>query len=54
MTQKIVLCLLSLMSLFTGVAVATEEPSYRSILQQGKLEIREYPPSRVHSISVKN
>jgi hypothetical protein len=40
------------MSLFTGVAVATEEPSYRSILQQGKLEIREYPPLIAAEVTV--
>jgi hypothetical protein len=43
MTQKILLFLLCLMSLLKGVAMATEEPSYRSILLEGAFEIREYP-----------
>ncbi len=43
MTQKILLCLFSLMSLLTGVVMATEEPSYTSVLQEAAFEIREYP-----------
>jgi hypothetical protein len=43
MTQKFALCLFFMMSLLTGVALATEEPSYTSILQEAPFEIREYP-----------
>ena len=43
MTQKFALCLFFMMSLFTGVAMATEEPSYTSVLQEVAFEIREYP-----------
>ena len=43
MTRKILLCLFSLISLLTGIAMATEEPSYTSILQEAPFEIREYP-----------
>jgi hypothetical protein len=43
MTQKFLLCLFCLMSLLTGVAMATEEPSYTSVLQEAAFEIREYP-----------
>ncbi len=43
MTQKILLCLFSLMSLLTGVVMATEEPPYTSVLQEAAFEIREYP-----------
>lgn len=43
MTQKILLCLLCLIALLKGVAMATEEPSYTSILQEAPFEIREYP-----------
>ena len=43
MTQKFLLCLFCLISLLTGVAMATEEPSYTSILQEAAFEIREYP-----------
>ena len=42
MIQKL-LCTLLLLSTLTGIAMATEEPSYRSILQQTPFEIREYP-----------
>ena len=43
MTQKILLCLFSLISLLTGVVMATEEPSYTSTFQEAPFEIREYP-----------
>lgn len=43
MIQKLLLCTLLLLSTLTGIAMATEEPSYRSILQQTPFEIREYP-----------
>jgi hypothetical protein len=43
MTRKILLCLFSLISLLTRIAMATEEPSYTSILQEAPFEIREYP-----------
>ena len=43
MIQKLLLCTLLLLSTLTGIALATEEPSYRSILQQTPFEIREYP-----------
>ena len=43
MTQQFALCLFFMMSLFTGVAMATEEPSYTSVLQEAAFEIREYP-----------
>jgi hypothetical protein len=43
MTQKFAFCLFFMMSLFTGVAMATEEPSYTSVLQEAAFEIREYP-----------
>jgi hypothetical protein len=43
MLQKLLLCTLLLLSTLTGIAMATEEPSYRSILQEAPFEIREYP-----------
>ena len=43
MIQKLLLCTLFLLSTLTGVAMATEEPSYTSILQEAPFEIREYP-----------
>jgi hypothetical protein len=43
MIQKLLLCTLLLLSTLTGIAMATEEPSYRSILQETPFEIREYP-----------
>lgn len=43
MIQKILLCTLLLLSTLTGIAMATEEPSYTSILQDAPFEIREYP-----------
>lgn len=43
MTQKISFCVFYLISLLTGVVMATEEPSYTSILQDAPFEIREYP-----------
>jgi len=43
MTQKFALCLFFMMSLFTGIAMATEEPSYTSVLLEAPFEIREYP-----------
>ena len=43
MTQKFLLCLFYLMSLLTGVVMATEEPSYTSIFKEAPFEIREYP-----------
>jgi len=43
MIQKLLLCTLLLLSTLTGIAMATEEPSYRSILQEAPFEIREYP-----------
>jgi hypothetical protein len=52
MTQKILLGLFCLMSLLKGVAMATEEPSYRSILQEGAFEIREYPAMIAAEVTV--
>lgn len=43
MIQKILLCTLLLLSTLTGIAMATEEPAYTSILQDAPFEIREYP-----------
>jgi hypothetical protein len=43
MIQKLLLCTLLSLSTLTGIAMATEEPSYRSILQEAPFEIREYP-----------
>jgi len=43
MIQKILLCTLFLLSTLTGIAMATEEPSYTSILKEAAFEIREYP-----------
>ena len=43
MTRKLLLCLFSLLSLLTGVVMATEEPSYTSKFQEAPFEIREYP-----------
>lgn len=43
MIQKLLLCTLLLLSTLTGIAMATEEPAYRSILQETPFEIREYP-----------
>ena len=43
MTRKLLLCLFSLLSLLTGVVMATEEPSYTSIFQEAPFEIRQYP-----------
>ena len=43
MIQNILLCTILLLSTLTGVAMATEEPSYTSILQEAPFEIREYP-----------
>ena len=42
MIQKL-LCTLLLLSTLTGIAMATEEPSYRSTLQETPFEVREYP-----------
>jgi len=43
MIQKLLLCTLLSLSTLTGIAMATEEPSYRSIVQEAPFEIREYP-----------
>jgi hypothetical protein len=43
MIQKILLCTALMISTLTGIAMATEEPAYRSILQETPFEIREYP-----------
>lgn len=43
MIQKFLLSTILLLSTPTGTAMATEEPSYRSILQEAPFEIREYP-----------
>ncbi len=43
MIRNILLCTILLLSTLTGVAMATEEPSYTSILQEAPFEIREYP-----------
>lgn len=43
MIQKILLCAILLLSTLTGIAMATEEPSYTSILQEAPFEIRDYP-----------
>jgi hypothetical protein len=43
MIQKILLCTVLMLSTLTGIAMATEEPAYRSILQETPFEIREYP-----------
>jgi hypothetical protein len=43
MIQKILLCTALMLSTLTGIAMATEEPAYRSILQETPFEIREYP-----------
>ena len=41
------------MSLLTGVAMATEEPSYTSVLQAAAFEIREYPALIAAEVTVK-
>jgi len=43
MIQKNLLFAILLLSTLTGIAMATEEPSYTSILQEAPFEIREYP-----------
>ena len=43
MIQKILLSTILLLSTLTGTAMATEEPSYSSILQEAPFEIRDYP-----------
>jgi hypothetical protein len=43
MIQKLFLCTLFLLSTLTGIAMATEEPSYTSVLQEAPFDIREYP-----------
>jgi len=43
MIQKLLWCTVLLLSTLTGIAMATEEPAYRSILQETPFEIREYP-----------
>jgi hypothetical protein len=43
MIQKLLLCTILLLSTLTDIAMATEEPSYSSILQEAPFEIREYP-----------
>jgi hypothetical protein len=43
MIQKFLLSSILLLSMLTGTAMATEEPSYSSILQKTPFEIREYP-----------
>jgi hypothetical protein len=43
MIQKLLWYAVLLLSTLTGIAMATEEPSYKSILQETPFEIREYP-----------
>jgi hypothetical protein len=43
MIQKLLWYTVLLLSTLTGIAMATEEPAYRSILQETPFEIREYP-----------
>lgn len=43
MIHKLLLCTILVLSTLTGLAMATEEPAYTSILQEAPFEIREYP-----------
>jgi effector-binding domain-containing protein len=44
MTHKFLWRLFWLISFLTSAAMATEEPSFKSLLQEDAFEIREYPP----------
>lgn len=52
MLKKILLCTLFLITIVKGVAMATEEPPFKSVFKDGAFEIREYPPLIAAEVTV--